>query len=413
MAEIVDTQLFLYVGNFGDHRLEAVLAEKLVFVVLKFFPQRVIFMTGYELPECGEQHGVLAGLVRAVHRIEGSKQTGQPLHIRVAESRILRQLQYLVGNATPGIVLAEQGVYEIGELASLPKTGEQIVFLLLLMIVFDKAADNTGGSVQRGQIGGHAGRDRLPPVIIDQQYPIEQPVFLHQVLGWRDFFFFPFPAGTACQKSRAGQADKARLQAPFDEVPATGAAGGGLVWFHAKIAANGIPSQQWIVVYLSMNKYFFIVGFMAFIACNSDGRNNAVLQSRIDSLQKKLDDAYKPGLGEFMSGIQVHHAKLWFAGTAGNWKLADFEVGEIKESLDDIEKYCTDRPEITSLPMIRPPLDSVNAAVSAGNEPAFRTAFIQLTATCNNCHRATKHEFNVIKVPDTPPFTNQVFSKQQ
>ena len=67
-------------------------------------------------------------------------------------------------------------------------------------------------------------------------------------------------------------------------------------------------------------------------------------------------DNYKPGLGEFMSGIQVHHAKLWFAGTAANWKLADFEVGEIKETLDDVEKYCTDRPELASLPMIHPPL---------------------------------------------------------
>jgi hypothetical protein len=66
-----------------------------------------------------------------------------------------------------------------------------------------------------------------------------------------------------------------------------------------------------------------------------------------------------------MSGIQVHHAKLWFAGDARNWKLAE-----------------------------------------------FKSAFILLTNTCNNCHRATKHEFNVIRVPQTPPFTNQVFEKQ-
>jgi len=170
------------------------------------------------------------------------------------------------------------------------------------------------------------------------------------------------------------------------------------------------------VLYLDMIRnyisFLLIAGFAALAACNSGGPDKSVLQARVDSLQKRLDDAYKPGLGEFMSGIQVHHAKLWFAGTAGNWKLADFEVGEIKESLDDIEKYCTDRPEVASLPMIRPPLDSISAAVGAGSLPAFRIAFTQLTATCNSCHRATKHEFNVIKLPDTPPFTNQVFSKQ-
>jgi hypothetical protein len=161
------------------------------------------------------------------------------------------------------------------------------------------------------------------------------------------------------------------------------------------------------------SSFLLIAGFVVLSACNSGGRDNSALQARVDSLQKKLDDAYKPGLGEFMSGIQVHHAKLWFAGTAGNWKLADFEVGEIKESLDDIEKYCTDRPEVASLPMIRPPLDSISAAVGAGNATGFKNAFGVLTNTCNSCHRATKHEFNVIKVPDTPPFTNQVFSKQK
>ena len=82
-----------------------------------------------------------------------------------------------------------------------------------------------------------------------------------------------------------------------------------------------------------------IVGLVVFGACNSSGGSNgdmAILQGRIDSLQHKLDDVYKPGLGEFMSGIQVHHAKLWFAGSAGNWKLADFEIGEITEALEAV-----------------------------------------------------------------------------
>lgn len=163
-------------------------------------------------------------------------------------------------------------------------------------------------------------------------------------------------------------------------------------------------------------KYGIIAALLTLSACNSNDPRKPTdpqsLQSQIDSLQKKLNDTYKPGLGEFMSGIQIHHAKLWFAGAAGNWKLADFEVGEIKESLDDIEKYCTDRPEVSSLPMIRPALDSVAAAVSAANTPKFQSAFTFLTTTCNSCHRATKHEFNVIKIPTTPPFSNQEFIKQ-
>lgn len=165
--------------------------------------------------------------------------------------------------------------------------------------------------------------------------------------------------------------------------------------------------------------FLLITALIMQVACNSGGQAVANLQLKVDSLQRQVDSlqrlagsSYKPGLGEFMSGIQVHHAKLWFAGTAENWKLADFEIGEIKEALDDIQRYCRDRPELSFLPMIQPAVDSISMAVRKSSLPAFKSAFVLLTATCNNCHQATKHEFNVIKIPDTPPFTNQSFSKQ-
>ena len=155
----------------------------------------------------------------------------------------------------------------------------------------------------------------------------------------------------------------------------------------------------------------FLMMVFAATACQHSADNPQVLQSRIDSLEKKLSNTYKPGLGEFMSGIQVHHAKLWFAGYYENWPLADFEVHEIMETLDDINANNTDRPEIKQLPMIQGPLDSVNAAIQAKNLPQFRKAFVLLTTTCNNCHQVTNHAFNVIKIPDTPPFSNQDFGK--
>ena len=147
-------------------------------------------------------------------------------------------------------------------------------------------------------------------------------------------------------------------------------------------------------------------------SCGHTGPDNSALQVRVDSLQRRLTNSYTPGLGEFMSGIQVHHEKLWFAGTAQNWKLANFEIDEIRESLDDIQRFCMDRPEVASVPMILPPMDSVAKAVAQQDLPRFKSAFTLLTNTCNNCHRATRHEFNVIQIPTTPPFSNQVFTKQ-
>jgi hypothetical protein len=153
--------------------------------------------------------------------------------------------------------------------------------------------------------------------------------------------------------------------------------------------------------------------FCILLSCNQQGTDTGILQSRIDSLQKKLDNSYKPGLGEFMSGIQVHHAKLWFAGTAGNWGLSDFETKEIQEAIDDIQMYCNDRPEVASISMIKPALDSINEAIKNKSLSQFKSSFNLLTNTCNNCHRVTKHEFNVIQIPATPPFTNQRFQNRE
>lgn len=137
------------------------------------------------------------------------------------------------------------------------------------------------------------------------------------------------------------------------------------------------------------------------------------MQATIDSLQKKLDDVYKPGFGEFMSAIQTHHAKLWFAGQQQNWELADFEIQEIKESLEDIRKYNADRPEVKSIGMIHAALDSVNTAIRQKDAPLFKNNFILLTNTCNACHRATEHAFNVVTIPTGLPVVNQDFKPAQ
>lgn len=133
------------------------------------------------------------------------------------------------------------------------------------------------------------------------------------------------------------------------------------------------------------------------------------MQATIDSLKTQLGKTYKPGLGEFMAGIQLHHAKLYFAGQKGNWKLADFEVHEIMEALDDIKQYAADRPETKDITMLSPALDSVNMAIAQKNINSFNKGFLMLTNTCNNCHQTVHFEFNKIKIPSAPPVTNQEF----
>lgn len=158
-----------------------------------------------------------------------------------------------------------------------------------------------------------------------------------------------------------------------------------------------------------MKKLLIIIWTLGLVACNQQTENTQLLQNRIDSLETQLAETYKPGFGDFMSSIQTHHSKLWFAGQNENWKLADFEVHEIMESIEAIQKFQTGRKETEMIGMIFPPLDSINNAIQQKNIELFKSSYILLTNTCNKCHQAVDFEFNVVKIPDSSPFSNQDF----
>ncbi len=156
-------------------------------------------------------------------------------------------------------------------------------------------------------------------------------------------------------------------------------------------------------------RLIFFLPLLLLCSCAHQTGNTQKLQSQVDSLSNKLAHSYKPGFGDFMLGIQVHHAKIWYAGNAQNWPLVQFELKEIKEALDGIKEFCTDRPEVSSLNMMDGPLDSLANSAKNKDLTSFKNNFIQLTNKCNSCHQITKHEFNVIKLPDSPPYSNQEF----
>lgn len=122
-------------------------------------------------------------------------------------------------------------------------------------------------------------------------------------------------------------------------------------------------------------------------------------------------EAATPGLGEIMSGIQVHAAKLYYAGQARNWPLAEFEAGEIEEAL-------------AAVPVVRPkdnevPLGAVieafknsqwaalKDALARQDLTAFNKSYGDMVTICNACHQATGRPFIVMTVPTAPPVPNQ------
>jgi hypothetical protein len=158
--------------------------------------------------------------------------------------------------------------------------------------------------------------------------------------------------------------------------------------------------------------YTLSVFLLSFLILESCGDNDLKLQKKAAQLQMQIDSAktdLTPGLGEFMNTVQLHHAKLWFAGTNKNWKLANYEIGELRETFEQAKKVETTRPEVKSIPIIYPPLDSLQNSINRKDLAAFKKNFHFLTNTCNTCHTDNHFEFNVIKIPSAPPVTNQEF----
>jgi hypothetical protein len=56
------------------------------------------------------------------------------------------------------------------------------------------------------------------------------------------------------------------------------------------------------------------------------------------------------------------------------------------------------------------PLEALSKAVAAKNAAQFARSFDQLTAACNECHRAANHGFIVIVRPTSSAFPNQAFA---
>jgi hypothetical protein len=130
-----------------------------------------------------------------------------------------------------------------------------------------------------------------------------------------------------------------------------------------------------------------------------------------DSGEAKLT---KPRLGEIMTFMQVRHAKLWFAGQAANWDLADFELEELKETLEDVAKFHPKHKELPVGMMAEAVADrevgALDEAIKAKNRARFAKAFDGLTAACNACHQAAQLPFIAIVRPSAPPFSNQSFA---
>jgi hypothetical protein len=124
----------------------------------------------------------------------------------------------------------------------------------------------------------------------------------------------------------------------------------------------------------------------------------------------------EPGLVEMMA-TQSHHMKLWLAGNARNWELADYQADELKEGLEDAAKKV---PNYKGVPvgsmietLVMPRIADVEAAIKAKDRNKFVAAYDKLTAACNACHQGSNRAFIVVQRPAGAAFPNQSFAPKQ
>jgi hypothetical protein len=123
---------------------------------------------------------------------------------------------------------------------------------------------------------------------------------------------------------------------------------------------------------------------------------------------------YHPGLGELMTAfVQPRHIKLGLAGGQQNWAYAAYELGELRETFDDVAQLVPKHGNLAIPEMIgatmKQPLDALDKAIKDKDASAFTTAYAQLTAGCNACHQSADHPMIVIKVPSEADFPDQDF----
>jgi hypothetical protein len=117
-----------------------------------------------------------------------------------------------------------------------------------------------------------------------------------------------------------------------------------------------------------------------------------------------------PRLGDIMVLQQMRHIKLWFAGSAANWPLADYEIDQLDDGFDAATKLLGGdivRQHVGEA------MSELKKSVDGKDSAAFAIAFDKLSSGCNACHHTLDHGFIVIQRPQLLPYSNQDFAPQK
>lgn len=115
--------------------------------------------------------------------------------------------------------------------------------------------------------------------------------------------------------------------------------------------------------------------------------------------------------------FQTYSTKLYFAGRAHNQELAKWYSWKLNSTLQDVLERRTapyayhgwDAAELAQ--MLNAPITQIDASLDQQDWARFDSNFSTLMQTCNACHRATDHDFIIVRSPggERAP-ENQIFA---
>ncbi|MGY6562777.1 MAG: hypothetical protein ACXITV_11805 [Luteibaculaceae bacterium] len=138
----------------------------------------------------------------------------------------------------------------------------------------------------------------------------------------------------------------------------------------------------------------------------------------IKNLRDKITDLQNEEEVELhvsMAYLQRYMDKLYFAGKAENVKLVKYYIHELEEILEELAEADPEYDGIELGNLIKQygisALESLEEKLESGDSTQFSNAYKLLVGACNSCHGASNKGFIVIKEPEYPAYSNQVYTK--
>ena len=148
-------------------------------------------------------------------------------------------------------------------------------------------------------------------------------------------------------------------------------------------------------------------------ANEKNNRTAADLQASIKRAEAELATLKETasGLGEYMTTIQLHVGKLWFAAKAANWELAEYELDELKETMEAAKGLNAEKNGVKISDVLDSVLQTQVAAldksIKSKSQTKFQSSYDETLSACNGCHESAGYKFIYIVRPSAPPVTNQ------